>query len=76
MKRRHPQAWIYVTADRWRSGIPDVLMCHHGRFIALEVKTPRGRLAPIQRVTLEHITRAGGIAHVVCTVEEALAWMR
>lgn len=40
--------------------------------ICLEIKTPTGRLAPIQAVTLKRIQAAGGIAVVVRSVEEAL----
>ena len=27
------------------NGIPDIICCYHGRFVALEVKTPEGKLS-------------------------------
>ncbi len=45
----------------------------NGRIMALEVKTPRGRLSPEQRLFLELIRKFGGFAAVVRTAEEAEA---
>lgn len=44
-----------------------------GRLIALECKTPAGRLRPEQRSWLAVVRRFGGFACVVRSVEEALA---
>lgn len=43
-----------------------------GRLIALECKTPAGRLRPEQRSWLAVVRRFGGFAAVVRSVEEAL----
>ena len=40
-------------------------------FTSLEVKTPTGRLTPEQRNWLEAVQRAGGIAAVVRSVQDA-----
>ena len=50
--------------------MPDALLCVEGKFLAIEFKTPRGRLAPIQAATLAAIRRAGGSAWVIRSVEE------
>ena len=68
--RRWPRAWIYCPADRWKSGIPDLLICVEGKFLAIEVKTPIGRVAPIQDATLSKIRRAGGSAWVIRAIQE------
>ena len=68
--KRWPQAWVYHPSDRWRTGVPDALMCVEGKFLAMEFKTPHGRLAPIQSATLSAIRRAGGTAWVIRSVEE------
>jgi hypothetical protein len=55
------------------SGIPDLLCCFHGAFVALEVKRPGNKPTPSQAAQLEGITRAGGRALVVHDADEALA---
>jgi hypothetical protein len=52
-------------------GIPDLLVCFRGRFIGAEVKQPGGKLRPAQRVVLNEIYEAGGVAAVLETVEQA-----
>ena len=44
-----------------------------GRFIALEIKTPTGRVAPEQVLWLALVRRTGGFAAVVRSVDEARA---
>lgn len=56
---------MYGTA-----GLPDVLCCYRGKYVAFEVKTPTGKLTKLQEVTLRRISEAGGIAHKVTSVEE------
>jgi VRR-NUC domain len=52
-------------------GIPDNLICLWGQFLGIEVKQPGGKLRPLQRVVLHEIFKAGGVAAVVETVEQA-----
>jgi len=56
---------MYGTA-----GLPDVICCIGGRFVALEVKVPGGRLTKLQETTLQKIQRAKGIAHKVTSLQE------
>jgi hypothetical protein len=51
-------------------GIPDLLVCFHGIFLGLEVKMPGEKPSPIQRQVLQSIEAAGGVARVVCSVDE------
>ncbi len=55
-----------------RTGIPDIICCYKGKFFAFEAKRAdgKGRVDPLQRVTIADIQRAGGIALVVESVEE------
>ena len=53
------------------AGIPDIIMCYKGRFVAFEVKNEKGKLTVLQAITIKQIQRAGGIAEVVRSVEEA-----
>lgn len=44
-----------------------------GRFIAIEVKTPRGRATPEQIRFIEAVKKHGGIAGIARSVEDALS---
>lgn len=52
------------------AGIPDIIVCYKGRFIALEVKVGKNTPTKLQAITLERIRKAGGIASVVRSVAE------
>lgn len=56
----------------YSSGIPDLLICFLGRFIALEVKTPENKkgATKLQEAQLRQIRRAGGFAYVVRSVRD------
>jgi len=56
---------LYGTA-----GIPDIIACVGGQFLAFEVKQPGGKLTKIQGVTIRKINEAGGKACKVTNVEE------
>jgi len=57
---------LYSTA-----GLPDVICCYHGMFVAFEVKTNVGRLSKLQEVTIKKIREADGRAFKVTSVSEA-----
>lgn len=66
--------WGFKThggADQIR-GLPDLVGCYHGYFLAMEVKKPGKDATPLQAFTIQQIRLAGGIAGVVHSVEEAL----
>lgn len=66
--------WIKTHgAGMGRNGTPDILACHHGRFIGIEAKAPRGQVAKLQAYELERITRAGGTGIVVRTIDQLTA---
>ena len=48
-----------------KSGIPDLLMCVNGIFIAAELKSSVGKPTDLQRKNIEMINRGGGIGLVV-----------
>jgi hypothetical protein len=47
------------------AGIPDLLCCIHGRFVALELKTEKGKATVLQKVSIFKIQEAGGYACVL-----------
>jgi VRR-NUC domain len=46
------------------AGHPDVIICKDGKFIAIEVKTEKGRLSPLQEYRRDEILKNGGIHYV------------
>lgn len=50
----------------YSQGIPDLLACYRGFFIAFEVKTPENKkgATKLQQYNLKAIRRAGGYAYV------------
>lgn len=62
LKKHGIWATKVITANR--NGVPDILACHEGCFVAIEVKTPKGRVSKVQEFQIEQIRRAGGIALV------------
>lgn len=56
---------MYGTA-----GIPDVICCLRGKFIAFEAKVPGNKPTRLQEKTIERINGCGGIAKVVYTLDE------
>lgn len=56
---------IYGTA-----GIPDIICCFRGHFVAFEVKTEKGKLTKLQETTIQRIKDAKGKAYKVTSVEE------
>ena len=56
-----------------RAGVPDLILCYRGLFVALEVKQPGKRPKPLQRHEISMIRRAGGTAEIVTSKTEAIA---
>lgn len=56
------------------AGLPDLIGCYHGLFFAFETKLPekRSNTSMIQDRVMQKIRQAGGLAQVVCTVQESL----
>lgn len=49
------------------------VLAPEGRFLALEVKTPKGRISKEQELFLSLVRKQGGFACVVRSVDDALA---
>lgn len=54
-----------VTSGFGASGVPDILVCHCGVFIAIECKAGSNQPTKLQQRNLERIKDAGGIAIVI-----------
>jgi len=77
LKKRGVYYFYPVTAGFGRSGVPDIVGCHRGKFIAIECKAGNNKPTALQLAEMAKIDSAGGMSmwtneaglHVV---EEAL----
>lgn len=54
------------------AGIPDIIACYRGYFVAIEVKSPtgKGRASDIQKLKIRAIREAGGVAFITDNIED------
>lgn len=69
-------AYVVKTVSASKKGVPDVIACYKGKFIAIEMKTPEKRhnTTPLQDYNIARVLKAGGYAMVVVHPEE-LHWV-
>lgn len=61
-------AWFikyWAGSQFTKSGIPDILACINGYFVAIEVKGQNGKPSELQLHTIKKIREAGGFAFVL-----------
>ena len=54
-----------ATHGYGRSGVPDIIVCVKGRFVAIECKAEGNKPTALQERELARIKQAGGVAVVV-----------
>jgi len=57
-----------ITANK--RGVADILSCFQGRFYAIEVKTPKGRVSPLQEWHIAKAQQSGAIAFIARSVND------
>ena len=65
LKEENVYYFFPVTGGYGVSGIPDIVCCHNGRFIAFECKAGKNKTTALQDRQLEMIRQSGGIALVI-----------
>ena len=48
-----------------KAGVPDILACVGGRFVALEIKDEKGKPSKLQEYVISEINKSGGYARFV-----------
>ena len=48
-----------------KAGIPDLLVCYHGKFIGIELKTDKGNASVLQKYNIAKIQEAEGIGIIL-----------
>jgi len=54
-----------VTGGYGASGVPDIVGCYHGKFFGIECKAGKNQPTELQKMNLEWIAKAGGLAVVI-----------
>ena len=54
-----------VTGGFGASGVPDILICYRGRFIAIECKAGKNKPTPLQEAEMQKIRESGGMTYVI-----------
>lgn len=59
-------AYTIKVSAATKAGIPDVIICYKGKFLAIEVKKPetKNNVSALQKANISMIEAAGGIATV------------
>jgi Holliday junction resolvase len=67
-------AWNFTPVSNGMGvhGIPDIIACHHGRFLGIECKAPnkKNNVSPLQKLQINGIKLAEGIATVIATDQD------
>ena len=72
IKQRWPDIWVRKISDMWHSGLPDLLMCVRGRFVAVELKVSTNKATHLQEWELKCIREAGGVGVICRSVDEVM----
>jgi Holliday junction resolvase len=70
--------WYFmpVSNGMGRHGIPDVICCVNGHFLAIECKAGKGVATALQQREMERIGAAGGDAMVVSDDPETMEYLQ
>jgi hypothetical protein len=77
VQERYPGIYLRkIHGNQYQNiGVPDILGCLKSRFFGMEIKVPgkERKTTPAQLLEISKIRRAGGVAGVVTSIEEAFA---
>lgn len=66
-----PDLFCFKTIVTNKRGVPDIICCYKGKFIAFEVKRDgKQKASELQLYQIQKIEGADGLAYVVSSVEE------
>ena len=62
-----PKTWFfkYWVGPMSKAGIPDIIACVNGTFVAIEVKAPNGKPSELQKRNIRLIRECGGVAYIL-----------
>jgi Holliday junction resolvase len=64
--------YVVKVISASKAGVPDILCCVRGKFVAIEVKTPgtQNNISPLQAYNLDKVNICGGLAIAVWSLEQ------
>jgi Holliday junction resolvase len=65
IKKNNAYYFFPATGGYGRSGVPDVVCCYRGHFIAIECKAGTNKPTPLQEAEMAKIVQAQGFVRVV-----------
>lgn len=77
LKSYHAYYFYPVMGGYGRSGIPDIIVCHRGHFLAIECKAGANKPTALQEREMEYIRAAGGTTLVIRedNINELVHWL-
>jgi Holliday junction resolvase len=70
--------YVVKIVSATKAGVPDVLACVNGKFLAIEVKTSetRDNVSPLQVYNLQKVIKSGGDAIVAWELEQVKKFVK
>ena len=65
LKQHDVYYFFPATGGYGKSGVPDIICCYRGHFLAIECKAGKNKPTTLQRINLEKIAEQGGTALVI-----------
>lgn len=72
LKKYEVYHFFPATHGFGRSGVPDIICCLEGKFLAIECKAGRGTITALQDRELKRINKARGITFVINEDNQAM----
>lgn len=76
--RAHGGRWINIhgSDDPYQEiGVADILGCYYGQFVAIEAKSPGGKLSRKQELFLKEVEASGGATCVAESLSDVVSLM-
>ncbi len=70
-----PNGFFWKSNDRFTVGVPDIIGCFNGHFIAIEVKKPGEKPREIQKYWLNKIAESKGFSTWVDNIKDLKEFM-
>ena len=77
IKKYRAYYFFPVTGGFGKSGVPDIIVCYRGRFLAIECKAGKNKPTALQEREMERIREAGGSTLVINedNINELQEWL-
>lgn len=71
-------AYVVKVVSATKAGVPDIICCYQGNFIAIEVKTPKTKnnVSKLQRYNLDRVLLAQGLSLVAWELGQVQQFIR